>query len=179
MTTFIDIPLATPFSVQTPSLLEGDNVPPLTRVIAKRGERTPSLIRTTLLPEFEKVNDPTPKMASISTTGHPKMTKSERHLVSGFAPLKFSDDPKPLPKKYNRWLPKFKGDATMSAHDFVEEFYWHMSPRMTFDEDRLMMHFALSLEGQAREWYFSLPPTCIEDFEDFEDLFMKRWSCNA
>lgn len=106
------------------------------------------------------------------------MTKSERHLVSVFSPLKLSDGPKPLPEKYNRWLPKFKGDAT-SARDFVEECYWHMSLRMIFDEHKLMMLFALSLEGQAREWYLSLPPTCIEDSNEFEDLFMKRWSCNA
>ena len=63
-------------------------------------------------------------MASTSNTDpkqdQPKMTKSERHLVSVFAPLKLSDDPKPLPEKYNRWLPKFKGNATMSAHDFVQ-----------------------------------------------------------
>jgi len=64
--------------------------------------------------------------------------------------LKLSDNPKPLPEKYNRWLPKFKGDSTWTAHGFIEEFYWKMSSGMIFDEDRLMMLFALSLEGQAR-----------------------------
>ena len=78
------------------------------------------------------------------------MTKSERHLVSVFAPLKLSNDPKPLPEKFTRWLPKFKGDANWNTHGFIEEFYWQMSPKMIFDEDRLMMLFALLLEGQAR-----------------------------
>jgi len=90
--------------------------------------------------------------------------------------LKLSNDPKPLPEKFNQWLPKFKGDATWTTHGFIEEFYWQMSPRMIFDEDRIMMLFALSLEGQARDWYLSLPPGCIKDFDEFEELFMKRWS---
>ena len=50
---------------------------------------------------------------------------------------------------------------------------------MIFDEDRIKMLFALSLEGQARDWYLSLPPRCIKDSDEFEDLFMKRWSCNT
>jgi len=50
---------------------------------------------------------------------------------------------------------------------------------MIFDEDRLMMIFALSLEDQARDCYLSLPPACIQDSDEFEDLFMKRWSCNV
>ena len=118
-------------------------------------------------------------MASTSTTDNNKISKSEKHLVSVWAPLKLSDNPKPLPNKYHRWLPKFKGDATTSARDFVEEFYWQISPKMIFDEDRIMMLFALSLQGQAREWYLSLPPGCISDSDEFEELFMKRWSCNA
>ena len=118
-------------------------------------------------------------MTDTFDTRENKMTKSQRHLVSVFAPLKVSDDPKPLPKKYNRWLPRFIGDATMTDRDFVEEFYWQLSPRMIFDEDRIMMHFSLSLEGQAREWYLNLPPGCISDFNEFEDLFITRWSCNA
>lgn len=109
----------------------------------------------------------------------PKMTKSERHLFSVSTRLKLRDDPKLLPEKYNNCFPKFKGNATISARDFVEELYWNMSPRMIFDEGRLMMLFALSLEGQAREWYLSLPPACIEDSDQFEDMFMRRWSCNA
>lgn len=50
---------------------------------------------------------------------------------------------------------------------------------MIFDEDRLIMIFALSLEEQKRDWYLSLPLACIEDCDDFEDLFMKRWPCNV
>lgn len=89
----------------------------------------------------------------------PKMTKSERHLISVFSPLKLSNDPKALLEKYNRWLPKLKGDATWSIRHFSKELYSNMYSRMIFDEDRLMMFFSLSLEGQAREWYLSLPPT--------------------
>jgi len=66
-------------------------------------------------------------MPSSSSTNsekdQPKMTKSEKHLVSVFAPLKLSNDPKPLSEKYNRWLPKFKWDATWIAHGFIEGFY--------------------------------------------------------
>lgn len=48
-----------------------------------------------------------------------------------------------------------------------------------FPKGRLLMIFSLSLEGQVREWYLSLLQACIEYFDDFEYLFMKRWSCNA
>jgi len=49
-------------------LLEGDNIPPITRAATRRGEQTPSPVRTTLLLEFEKLGDPTPKMANESST---------------------------------------------------------------------------------------------------------------
>lgn len=119
------------------------------------------------------------KMTDTATTSNNKMTKSQRYLVIVFSPLKLNNDPKSLLEKYDRWLPRFEGDAIMSACDFVEEFYWKLSPRLIFDEDRIMMLFSLSLEGQAREWYLSLPLGCISDFDEYEYLFMKRWSCNA
>ena len=124
---FINIPLATPLIVQSPSLLEGDNIPPLTRVAAKRGKKSPSSVGTSLFPEFEKVSDTSPEMASTSSIDserdQPKMNKSERHLVSVFAPLKLNNDPKPLTEKFNQWLPKFRGDFTWITHGFIEEFY--------------------------------------------------------
>jgi len=93
-------------------------------------------------------------MATNSNTDlkqdQPKMNGSERSLVSVFDPLNLSNDPKSLLEKYNNWLPKFKGDATISVRDHVEELYWNISPRLVFDEDRIMMIFALSLEGKAR-----------------------------
>lgn len=41
------------------------------------------------------------------------------------------------------------------------------------------MKIGSSLEGQARDWYLILPPGCIKDSDEFKELFMKRWSCNA
>jgi len=43
-------------------LLEEDTIPPITRVAAKRKERTPSPVRTNFLPEFEEVGNSTPDM---------------------------------------------------------------------------------------------------------------------
>jgi len=87
--------------------------------------------------------------------------------------LNLSNDLRPLLEKYNNWLPKFKGDATISGYDHIEEFYWNIYPRMICDEDRIMMLFALSLEGQAREWYLCLPLGCIDSSVQLEDMFMK------
>lgn len=72
----------TPLIVQSPNLLEGDNILPLTRAVAKMGKRTSSLVWTALLPEIKKVSDPSPQMPSSSNSDGkqdlPKMTKSER-----------------------------------------------------------------------------------------------------
>lgn len=108
-----------------------------------------------------------------------KFPKSKRHLASVFGPLKLSDNLEPLLEKYNDWLPKFKGDATKSAHDHIEDFYWMASPRFIDDEDKIMMLFALSFEGQVREWYLSLSLGSIGDSDEFEDVFTKRWSFDA
>lgn len=42
-----------------------------------------------------------------------------------------------------------------------------------------MMLFALTFEGNVREWYPSLPPTNIGDFDPFEDVFKKIWASYA
>lgn len=125
MTTLINIPLGTTLFVQSPSLLENYNIPPLTIDVAKRGKRSPSPIGTSLFPEFDKFIDLSLEVASTSSTDserdQSKMTKSERKLVNVFSPLKFSNDPKPLPGKFNQWFPKFKGIATWTANCFIEE----------------------------------------------------------
>lgn len=174
----ISIPLATPFIVQSPSLLEEDNFPPITRAVARRGERTTSPVRTNLLPEFEIVGNSTPHMATNTNANknqnQTKIPRSKRPLASVFRPLKLSDNLDAVLDKYYEWLPKFKGNVDRNAHDHVDDFFWMLSPRGIEDDDVIMMLFALSFEGKIREWYLSLLLGSIVEFDKFEDAFVKR-----
>ena len=38
-----------------------------------------------------------------------------------------------------------------------------------------MKMFMYSLDGDAREWYFSLPPSIISSFKDFHTVFHKHY----
>ena len=39
-----------------------------------------------------------------------------------------------------------------------------------------MMLFALSLDGDTRDWYFSLTQGSITNWDQFNDAFTKRWA---
>ena len=95
------------------------------------------------------------------------MSKAFASLLSrSFAPLNFSPipgfpHPVPFMDICGDYLPWFREEKEDNPSDHLIRFHQCMAQLHIHDEDVLMKMFFYSLEGDAREWYRSLPPSII------------------
>ena len=110
------------------------------------------------------------------------METSERMkaiMATRFAPLNFSSIhgfPNVVPTidiwgGCLRWFRESKGDK---PSDHLMRFHQCMVQLDICHEDVLMKMFFFSLEGDAREWYRSLPPYSILSLKEFHRVFHHR-----
>jgi hypothetical protein len=97
-------------------------------------------------------------------------------LARRFAPLNFSaieDYPHPVPliDEWKDLLPRFYEGKDDNPIEHVHEFHNLMQQLDIHHEDILMKMFMYSLDGDARKWYFSLPPSNISSLKDFHRVF--------
>jgi hypothetical protein len=100
-------------------------------------------------------------------------------LAKRFAPLNFSsiDDyphPVPLIDEWKDLLPRFYEGKDDNPVEHVHEFHALMQQLDIHHEDILMKMFMYSLDGDARKWYFSLPPSSISSLKDFHGVFNEQ-----
>lgn len=93
--------------------------------------------------------------------------------------MKLSENLDPLLEIYDEWLPKFKGTIDQKVETLVDELFWAIGPWGIDDEGLVMMLFSLTLYGNVMELCLSFPPANIDEFDNFEDFFMKRWASDA
>jgi hypothetical protein len=104
------------------------------------------------------------------------MKAMEAILARRFAPFNFlvvPGYPNPVPH-IDEWqgrLPKFKEGIDDNPVEHLLEFHELMHHLDIFHEDVLMNMFMYSLEGDAREWYRSLPPSSISSLKEFHATF--------
>ena len=81
--------------------------------------------------------------------------------------------PNKIPKvDLSRNLPTFNDDDRKDAALHLVRFHMHIRKlKVDFPEDFLMNIFMATLEGEARSWYESLPPTCTYCLKDFHAMF--------
>jgi hypothetical protein len=100
-------------------------------------------------------------------------------LAWRFAPLDFSTVPgfpHPVPS-IDIWgdhLPRFAEKKEDNPSDHLIRFHQCMIQLDINHEDVLMKMFVFSLEGDAREWYRSLPPSSISSLKEFHTVFHHR-----
>jgi hypothetical protein len=100
-------------------------------------------------------------------------------LARRFAPLDFSTVPgfpHPVPS-IDIWgdhLPRFAEKKEDNPSDHLIRFHQCMIQLDVYHEDVLMKMFVFSLEGDAREWYRSLPPSSISSLNEFHRVFHHR-----
>lgn len=82
-----------------------------------------------------------------------------------------------LPPKYKvPDYPKYHGRGNPTAHLRI---FCEMSMDVKHDQ-RLLIHlFPRSLEGEALDWYASLPTGSLRTFTDLSKVFQDRYSVNA
>jgi hypothetical protein len=85
----------------------------------------------------------------------------------------------PISKK--RWLPEFTGRNGERADLHMNNFYsyFQLHPVADEAEDVVMILFANTLHGYAREWYYNLPDASITSMDQFEEVFLKKWGIKS
>jgi hypothetical protein len=108
------------------------------------------------------------------------MSKSFAALLARrFAPLDFSSVsgfPHPVPhmSEWGDFLPVFKEEKEDNPAEHLKKFHECMDLLDLQHEDVRMKMFMHSLYGDARQWYFSLPPSSISSLKDFHRVFNER-----
>ena len=94
-------------------------------------------------------------------------------MARRFAPFNFSV----VPCIFDEWgdyLPIFRERKEDNPTQHLHEFHELMHQWGIHHEDVLLKMFIFSLAGDAREWYFSLPPANISSLEQFYAVFNKH-----
>ena len=69
------------------------------------------------------------------------------------------------------FLLRFREKEEDNSTHHVIKFHQYMDQLSIHHEDVLMKMFMYSLDGPARQWYRTLPPSSISSFKDFHDAF--------
>jgi hypothetical protein len=103
----------------------------------------------------------------------------EAILARRFAPFNFSvvsgfPNVVPTMDEWGDFLPIFREHKEDNPAQHLREFHELMHQWEIHHEDVLMKMFVFSLDGDAREWYRSLPPASISSLEEFHAAFNKH-----
>jgi hypothetical protein len=103
-------------------------------------------------------------------------TRMDVILAQRFSPFNFSVVPSflnvvPTIDEWGDCFPKFREDRDDNPTDHLLEFHEVMYQLGIHHEDVLMKMFMYSLEGEAREWFRSLPPSSISSLKYFHVAF--------
>jgi hypothetical protein len=96
----------------------------------------------------------------------------ERILARRYAPFNFSYVPGfpnvvPTMDECGDFLPIFRERKDDNPAEHLREFHELMHQWEIHHEDVLLKMFMISLAGDARKWYHSLPPASISSLEHF------------
>jgi hypothetical protein len=103
----------------------------------------------------------------------------DKILARRFSPFNFSVVPGfpnvvPTVDEWGDYLPIFRERKEDNPARHLHEFHELMHQWEIHHEDVLMKMFMFSLDGDAREWYRSLPPASISSLEQFHAAFNKH-----
>jgi hypothetical protein len=97
-------------------------------------------------------------------------------IVARYAPFDFSNihgfpNAMPSTKDWGDCLPRFREDDDDCPTQHLIDFHECMNQLGIYHEDVLMKMFMTSLEGDARQWYKSLPTDSIASLKYFHVVF--------
>jgi hypothetical protein len=110
-----------------------------------------------------------------------KSTMTSQWDPGSYRPLDMSEIPgypRKMPLRYEDFLPRFaaiNGECLESHMIRFWEFFEYF-PIDDEAEDVVMKLFSASLHGEARRWYDSLPAASITTMEQFEEIFIAKWT---
>jgi hypothetical protein len=100
----------------------------------------------------------------------------DKILARWFSPFDFSVVPGfpnivPTINEWGDYLPRFRGSQHDHPGEHLLNFHICMLEHNFVHQDVLMKMFRFSLEGDARDWFYSLPPGSISSLEQFHAVF--------
>jgi hypothetical protein len=98
-----------------------------------------------------------------------------------YRPLDMSEIPgypRKMPPRYEDFLPRFAGINGECPESHMIRFwkFFEYFPIGDEAEDVVMKLFSASLHGEARRWYDNLPAASITTMEQFEEIFLAKWT---
>ena len=82
----------------------------------------------------------------------------------------------PLPKKPQKFLPKYDHDDDISPEHHIKQFMDALKLMNVEHEDVVCILFPHTLQGKATKWFFNLFPGSITSWDKFEGAFMAEFS---
>jgi hypothetical protein len=86
------------------------------------------------------------------------------------------DPTHPLPKKAQKFLPKYDHDDDVSSKHHIKQFMDALNLMNVEHEDVICRLFPHTLQGKATKWFFNLAPGSITSWEKFEEAFISEFS---
>jgi hypothetical protein len=83
-----------------------------------------------------------------------------------------------MPPRYKDFLFRFAGIDDECPKSHMRRF-WKFFQHFPFSdeaEDLVMKLFSASLHGEAKRWYDNLPAASITTMEQFEEVFLAKWT---
>jgi hypothetical protein len=81
-----------------------------------------------------------------------------------------------LPKKPQKFLPKYDPDDDISPEHHIKQFMDALKLMNVEHEDVVYRLFPHTLQGKATKWFFNLAPGSITSWDKFEEAFMAEFS---
>jgi hypothetical protein len=110
-----------------------------------------------------------------------KPTMTSQWDPGSYRPLDMSEIPgypRKIPPCYEDFLPRFAGINGECPESHMIRFwkFFECFPINDEAEDVVMKLFSASLHGEARRWYDDLPAASITTMEQFEEIFLAKWT---
>ena len=83
---------------------------------------------------------------------------------------------RPLPKKPQKFLPKYDPDDDISLEHHIKQFMDSLKLMNVEHEDVICRLCPHTLQGKATKWFFNLTPGSITSWDKFEEVFMAEFS---
>jgi len=98
-----------------------------------------------------------------------------RKVPDRYKPLILPPVLNPLPIDHPKYLPRFDGENGVTAQRHIQAFEDYLNRFEVDHVDVSIRLFALSLQGEVRTWFKTLPKASISNLEQFLNLFLDRW----
>jgi len=119
----------------------------------------------------------TPPLSSMPTSPSDTWSPWAKYVYKPLDMTNIPGSPHKIPKDFKEWLPIFSEEDLITTEDHLNAFLHALEP---YDqhEDVWMWLFSYTLLKKAKEWYDSILPGTITNWDLFQERFTKIFGNN-